>query len=349
MRATSFQKKVINDLQTIDPLGAENLKKAISDWVYTDYHKYANEYKGIRKYRFYFKIFRGYMLAYWKMIRTRITGECYIGPFVGEFGNFLSFILPYLTYLHGKNVRVHYCGLALYKPFMYNASGNLIVHSFTEVRDFFYESTPNSNSAKLPSDIQHQIEEFKKTAHASRLPFWDLSNDYFYWYIFRTWIGPFMQTPALEKKYKTAEENSVIIFPRKKYVDFNVPYGEAWDFEELANAVSPYFKKVYLLGHPAQSMEMKSDGNIEVLISSDNAVLIEKCANAKLIITQHSGTKYLGELTNTQVLVIYKGQFPIFGMLDNVILNYRLGKKKPWHFAFSMDDVRSYCTSLTKN
>ena len=345
MQATRYQKNVVKDLCEIDAEGAVNFKKATANWIFTDYHKYANEYTGIKKYRFYFKIFRGYMRAYWKMFLTRIKGECYIGPFIGEFGNFLSFILPYLNYLHSKNIKVHYCGMALYKPFMYDDKKELIVSSFVEVRDFLYETSPSGNSGQLPKDVEEQINAFKVDAKSSGVPFWNLEHVFFYWYIFRTWIGPFMKTPTLEKIYKTKEENSVVIFPRKKDVDFNAPYGEAWDFEELARVVSPFFKKVYLLGHPAQSMNMKSHDNVEVLISADNEVLIEKCANATLIITQHSGTKYLGELTNTQVLVIYKGQFPIFGMLDNVMINYRLGKKKPWHFAFSLDEVKKYCQS----
>jgi hypothetical protein len=348
MRPTRYQKRVVADLFASDARAAADFRKATAGWIFTDYHKYANEYRGLRKYRFYFKIYRGYLRAYWKMLLTRVSGKCYVGPFVGEFGNFLSFILPFLNYLHSKKIEVHYCGMGLFKPFMYDEERKLIVSSFVEVSDFLYEASPNGNSVQLPKEVEEKVNAFKHSARESGAPFWDLDDSFFYWYVFRTWIGPFMKTPALEKIYKTADENSVVIFPRKKYVDFNVPYGEAWDFEELARTVSPFFDKVYLLGHPAQSMEMRSHDNVEVLISTDNAVLIEKCANARLIITQHSGTKYLGELTNTQVLVIYKGQFPIFGMLDNAILNYRLGKKHPWHFAFSLEEVKNYCAKFNK-
>lgn len=347
MKSRAYQKRVIENLCRIDPSAAPNLLRVTEGWVFTDNHKYADEYPGIKKYRYYFKIFRGNFRAHLKMIKTRIKGECFVGPFIGEFGNFLSFILPYLTYLHSKGVKVHYCGLGLYKPFMYDENKASIVSTYEEVRDFLYESTPNGNSGILPADVREQINRFNELAKNSGLPFWDLGKDFFYWYIFRYWIGPFMKTPDLQKIYKYKVENSVVIFPRKKDVEFDTPYGESWDYTALAEIVRPYFDKVYILGHPAQSIAMESHGNIEVLISSDNTVLLEKCANANLIITQHSGTKYLGELTNTQVLVIYKGKFPIFGMLDNVILNYRLGKKHPWHFAFSMEEVKSYCATFT--
>lgn len=343
MKPKNYQKKIISELCKIDPYAAEGLIKATDGWVYTDNYKYAHEYKGFKRYRYYFKILRGHISAHFKMLCSRITGECYVGPFIGEFGNFLSFILPYLNYLHSKGVKVHYCGMQIFKPFMYDNNGKLIVDSFEEVRDFLYETTPNGNSGKLPTDVNNQVSNFKKKAQKSGLPFWNLDNEYFYWFIFRYWIGPYMKTPDFQKINKALNERSVVIFPRKKDVDFNTPYGEPWDFTELAQTVSPYFDKVYLLGHPAQSIEMKPFGNIEVLLSSDNSLLIDKCVKASLLITQHSGTKYLGELTDTQVLVIYKGQLPIFGMLDNVILNYRLGKKHPWHFAFSLEEVRTYC------
>ena len=349
MNSKKYQNKVLKDLSTLDPFAAESLRIVTEGWVYTDNHKYASEYKGIRKYRYYFKIFRGYLKAHLKMMRTRIKGECYIGPFIGEFGNFLSFILPYLNYLQSKGVKVHYCGMQLYKPFMYDENKQLIVSSFDEVRDFLYESTPNGNSGSLPGDVELQIKKFTSVAHKSGLPYWDLANDYFYWYIFRYWIKPYMKTPDLKKIYKSADESSVVIFPRKKDIDFNGPYGEPWDFKELSEAVCPYFDKVYLLGHPAQSVELTSKGKIEVLTSNDNRVLLEKCSNASLIINQHSGTNYLGELTDTQVLIIYRGKFPIFGMLDNIILNYRLGKKYTWHFAFSLEQVKSYCIRFTKS
>jgi hypothetical protein len=349
MRPTRYQKKILADLHRIDPDGSQNLKKVINGWIYTDNYKYANEYTGISRYRYYFKIFRGHLKAHVRLLEVKAKGECYIGPFIGEFGNFLSFILPFLTYLHSKGIKVHYCGMQLYKPFMYDENRQLIVRSFDEVRDFLYESTPNGNSGTLPGDVELQIRKFTSVANKSGLPYWDLANDYFYWYIFRYWIKPYMKTPDLKKIYKSADDRSVVIFPRKKDVEFNTPYGEPWDFKELTEAVSPYFEKVYLLGHPAQSIELASKGNIEVLTSTDNRVLLEKCSNASLIITQHSGTKYLGELTNTQVLVIYKGKFPIFGMLDNIMLNYRLGKKYPWHFAFSLEQVKSYCMSFSKS
>lgn len=349
-KKTAFQENIIQDIYDKFPADKDVISKVIGDDVFADYHRYAQEEKStFRKYRFYFKIYRGLAKAYWRLFLTFVFKRCYFGPFNGEFGNFISYILPFLSYLHSKGVKINYCGMALYKPFMVDEKGNLIVENFVELRDFYKEATPNANSAKIPGDVSNIVEQFKFDAKKSNFAYWDLSDSFFYWYIYRTWIlqGPFMKTPAFNKIYKTKDENAAVIFPRNKYTDFNLPFGEPWDFQELAEAISPYFDRVYILGHPAFSVPLKETDKIKILVTDNNAVLLEKCANSKLILTQHSGTKYLGELTNTQVLVIYKGKMPIFGMLDNVIFNYKLGTKHNLHFAFSLDHVKEYCEHLS--
>jgi hypothetical protein len=56
----------------------------------------------------------------------------------------------------------------------------------------------------------------------------------------------------------------------------------------------------------------------------------------------HSGTCYLGEYTNTQVLIIFKGEFPIVGINDSIIFKEFLGTKYPVAFAFSMEEIEDY-------
>ena len=352
MRETSFHKNIVKKIIALDPANEEVFRNVSGDQVFLDHNKYAVEfgYKGIALVRYYFKIYRGYAKAYWKLFLSMLFRRCYFGTFNGEFGNFLSYVLPFLTYLHSKKVKIYYCGLDLYEPFMVAENGKSIIHEFTRLPDFYNEVVPDANNSdRLPEIHKGIIKNFAERAQKSFFPFWNMNDSFFYWFIFREWIvkaGPFMKASRLEKVYKTAEENSVVIFPRfKKDVKGRaINYGEVWDFEEIINTAKIYFDKVYVMGHPAMSsMPIVSYDNVEVLITANNKILLEKCSNSRLIITQHSGTKYLGEYTNSQVLVIHKGSLPIEGILFNIVYNYFLGKRHSLHYAFSINEIKSYC------
>ena len=49
--------------------------------------------------------------------------------------------------------------------------------------------------------------------------------------------------------------------------------GEPWDYEELVEHIKPYFDKVYVTGHPALSKLFKSRDNVEVCLTTDNAII----------------------------------------------------------------------------
>jgi len=315
------------------------------DGEFSDNVKFANvhKFKGIKKWRYFFKIRRGYLLAYVRLFLAILFKRCYYGPFKGEFGNFLGHNLPFLTYLYSRGVKIHYCGMLLHKPFLIDETGTSIIHRYYGLRDFFREVSPSQNDTVPPPDVQQEIEKFEAQARRSFFPYFNVGNPYYYWFIHRTWmLKGFMKTTDFEKTVHSKKENSVVIFPRSKGAKSTPNNGESWDWDEIVKVVKPCFEKVYVLGHPAFSAPVKSYDNVEVIITDDNSRIIEKCCNSKLIITQHSGTCYLGEYTNTQVLIIFKGKLPILGINDSIIFKEFIGTKYPFAFAFSLDEIGAY-------
>ena len=86
------------------------------------------------------------------------------------------------------------------------------------------------------------------------------------------------------------------------------------------------------------SAELIGEGNIEVCLSTDNRVVIEKCCNAELIITQHSGAVHMGCYTGSDVLLIFNGKPPIKGLIDTLRFRVQLNPK-PLHYAFSEEEI----------
>lgn len=320
-------------------------KLICGDAVFSDNIKFANvnEYKGLKRWKYFFKIKRGYLLASWKLVAALFFKRCYYGPFKGEFGNFLGHNLPFLSYLNSKGVKIYYCGMLLHKPFLVDENGTSIIYKWYGLRDFFGEVSPVQNNTIPPADVQRDIEAFEKDAKKSFYPFFNIGDPYYYWFIHRTWmLGRFMKTTNFQKVYKTKDENSVVIFPRSKGARSTPNNGEPWDWEEVIRTVKPYFEKVYVVGHPAFSSPIQPYDNVEVVITDDNSKILEKCCNSRLIITQHSGTCYLGEYTNTQTLIIFQGKFPILGINDSIIFKEFIGTKFPFTFAFSLSEIKEY-------
>ena len=114
---------------------------------------------------------------------------------------------------------------------------------------------------------------------------------------------------------------------------------------EIARAVAPYFDKVYITGHPSMSAEVVSEGNIVACLSPDNKVVIEKCSNASLIITQHSGAVHMGVYTNTHILLIFNGKPPIKGLIDTIRFRENLTKQN-LNYAFSLSDIINFTKSF---
>ena len=254
--------------------------------------------------------------------KTLKKRECYIGPFWGEFGNFLLHFLPYIVYLHKRGIKLNLCCLENYIPFLTDEKGNKIYAESVSLRDFFKEMRPTANTVNPPEDVYRQYLGFKQKAEKSGLPFLDLSKADLYWYIFRNWqLHGKQDSYHLEKVYKKNSEssgNNAVIFPRKKGTGYTLNNGEAWNYMEVAKSISPYFDKVFITGHPSMSADVYEADNIKLCLSANNTVIMGCCANSNLIITQHSGAMHLGSYFNVPVLVIFKGNLPIKGLDDSI-------------------------------
>ena len=293
--------------------------------------------------------------ANWLLVTTLTKKECYFGPFTGEFGHLLGHNLPFISYLYSKGVKIHFCGMAIHRPFFKDENGNEIVESYLEIRDFFDQSLPNCNTADGPEDINAITQKFIQTAKQSGLPFWDNREFNYYFNFFRWWTlqKKLLKTFNLSKVYGTRNLDSVVIFPRKMNITLTsevqrLNNGEQWDYYRIAKIASEYFDKVYVIGHPAFSdVTFDSFDNVEVSITNNNERILELCSNSRLIISQHSGTVYLGEYTNTPILVIYKGGKVIGNMDITKAFKAGLGTKYDFRFAFSYDEIGDFINAMS--
>ena len=300
-------------------------------------------YGPIKRVLFRLKVWQQTKAAEKRLKQSIDSGECYYGPFKGEMGHFLAHTLPFLMYLHKHGVKIHYCGMELHKAYLVDDKGQSLLHSFFGLRDFFHEVAPSSNSIKPPADVQQEIEKFEAMALRSNKPFWNIGDDFYYWFVHRHWLGNgYTYLYNLSRVYQTANEKAICIFPRSKGAKESHNNGQSWDYVQLIERLKPFCDKVYVVGHPSQSLSIAAGDKVELRITSDNAKILEAAANSKLIITQHSGINNLGEYLNKQVLIIYKGgkQISDIGSMNNTLLfrNY-MHEKIPLQFAFTEEEV----------
>jgi len=296
---------------------------------------------------------KGKIFYYWRVRRhlallntfyknTLRRKECYYGPFVGEFGHFLLHNLPFLSHLKKNNVKIHYCGMDLHRPFLVDKNGETIVESYTSLRDFFSESKPKANETQVPEDVRRDIEQFKLGAKKSGLPFLDISNKDMYWFTYRNWqLNRKQSTYPLNELFTKTNIRSAVIFPRKKGGEFTPNNGGPWNYSEIAQSISPYFDKVYLVGHPSLSGAVETGGNIELKVSQNNSETLKYCAQADLIITQHSGAVHIGAYVDTPVLIIFNGNPPIKGLIDTIRFRQNISKH-PLNYAFSLEEIENF-------
>ena len=112
-------------------------------------------------------------------IKTIIYKKCTIGPFVGEFGHLLSYVLPFVSYLHSKGVKVIYCGPSIHKHFFYDENKKLITDEYIELRDFYNEVSPNCNELIVPNDLKTFVNKFIENSKTNNIPFWNISDHFF--------------------------------------------------------------------------------------------------------------------------------------------------------------------------
>lgn len=299
----------------------------------------------LQRWVFWLKVWGGYVLADIRFLRTNLKKECYYGSFKGEFGHFLAHTLPFLMYLHSRSVRIHYCGMELHRPFLVDENGRSIVASFHALRDFFAEVPPDSNATKVPHDVAVEIKRFEAEVRKKPAPFWNISNDFYYWFIHRDWLRKrgYTRSYALDRSYGGGKEDACVIFPRKKGAAKSKNNGEEWDYGRLIELVSPFFKTVYVCGHPAQvNTESLSDNRVRYAVSSDNAAMLGIVSRCRLLITQHSGVVYLGDYTATDILLIYKGgkSHADIGSLNNTLrFRQQFESRSKLSFAFDEEQV----------
>jgi hypothetical protein len=322
---------------------------------YSDHEYFAKQYSGFAKWKFNLKIKIGFRQADRKLKEILRAKECWYGPFKGEFGHFLAHNLPFLAWLHRKGVKIHYCGMEIHKPFLVDETGKSIIHDFFPLRDFFAEVSPACNRTVVPPDVAAEIAVWKEKARASGLPMIEIDDEYYYWFIHRIWLmrGPYTKGYRLDKVYwNKPKENSVCIFPRTKGARVSKNNGGPWDYPALVDKLSPFFDKIYICGHPSQVLAIEPHANVELAVTADNAVILEKCSRSRLIITQHSGVNNLGEYTDAQVLIIYNGEGPIGSMQNTQRFRPYLvgdGKKElhPLAFAYTEKEVLDYARDFT--
>lgn len=295
---------------------------------------------------YYYSKVTGHIIKINKFYSRAIQkGECYYGPFVGEFGHFLLHNLPFLSHLKKRGVKIHYCGMDLHRPFLVDENNESIVETYTALRDFFSESRPVANETKLPKDVLNDVEAFSLKAKRSGLPFLDISEKDMYWYTFRNWQLKGKQSKfELDKLFEKPALRSVVIFPRKKGGDFTPNNGGPWNYNRVAQTLSPYFDKVYLVGHPSLSDDVETQGNIEIKVSQNNRETMKYCAQAELIITQHSGAVHIGAYVNTPVLIIFNGAPPIKGLIDTIRFRQNISNH-PLSYAFSLEEIENFARS----
>jgi hypothetical protein len=312
-----------------------------------------NNYNLFQKMLFRYRVRREWKRTDRRLAESLRKKKCYVGPFKGEFGHMTAHTAPFLMYLHKCGVEIVYCGMEIHLPLLIDDKGNSIITDFRPLRDFFSEVSPKGNSTQPPHDVQIRIDAFEREAKESGLPFWNLGDNFYYWFVHRNWIlNGYTHTYDLSKVYGKTKENSVVIFPRTKGADFAPNNGKRWDYKEVIETVRPYFEKVYICGHPSQCESISPYGNVELCVSGDNRVMLEKCAESALIITQHSGVNNIGEYVRTKVLIIYSGGKNIdnIGSIYNT-LRFRpsLGGHFPLSFAFSLQEIARFCELFQAN
>lgn len=297
---------------------------------------------------FYAKKAFNYLKAYSLILQTFYYKECYIGPFVGEFGHLLSHIVPFISYLHSKGVKVHYCGPGIHEAYFVDDNGQPILESFHKLRDFYNEVSPVCNDQIYPDDVQQDIRKFIQLAEHSNSPFWDIRSRDFYWDAFCNWEyrNGFIKTYRPNIKRNIGPKDAIVVFARKKG-NPTLVRGEDWDFQELIDEIKDLSNKVIVLGHPAFSHQIKDSKNVEVRLTADNTVTLDTCLRAKLIINQLSGTHYLGVYTDTRVLLLLKGEIDYSNINKDSKYRRKMKERFPLEFAYSIDDVKKIVQSLS--
>jgi hypothetical protein len=257
--------------------------------------------------KFRVKLFFFNLLTYSRLFWALYTKEVFIGPFKGEFGNFLGHTLPFLMYLHKHKVKIHFCGFEILEPYMVDENGKSIIQSFYKIRDIYQEAPPSMNSGYVPKDVQGDIDEFRNRAH-KKFTYFDLEDSFFYFFIYRIFVASgHAHMYDISGVYQDKKENACALFPRNKGASVSLNNGEQWNYQEVIDELKKVFEKVYVVGHPAHVFEIKEQEGVELVITSDNSLILKACSNSQFIFSPHSGVVYLAPLLRKKFVMLYKG------------------------------------------
>ena len=300
-----------------------------------------NNLSRINRFKLKFKFALIYALTLLKVKNAILQkNKVYLGPFVGEFGNFLGHVLPLIGYLHKNGVEVHFCGLNLFRPFVVDENGSSLV-VFHGLRDIYNETKVAANFGVMPIDVQQEVNLFYEEAAKGGVLI-DLRDSFFYWFVFRDFVakGRAFFYAIKENNITPFESNtrSCVLFPRSKGAKESKNNGQEWDYDEVITSLVDSFDKIYVLGHPTFVKNVRPHPKVELKFSNDNKELVKICSNADCIISQHSGVIYLSTLFQVPYVLLYKGgSVPSeIGSLNNT-LYYLNSVKKPYQIEFCYD------------
>jgi hypothetical protein len=294
--------------------------------------------------RFWLKIGMYWLLSCGKLTVALLTKKAYVGPFKGEFGNFLGHVLPFISFLHKRGVKVYFCGFEILKPYLIDSEGNSTVAQFYPLRDIYEEAPPSTNFGAVPLDLQSKIDAFKKEVEASG-PFFNLDSEFYYWFVFRFFVARFCAHMYDLSQFYGSAENACAIFPRSKGASATKNNGEPWDYQAVIDVLKSVFQKIYVVGHPAHVLELKEQEGVELIITSDNERILRAVSKSKLLVSPHSGVVYLAPLLQKQFLIIYRGGNRVFdiGSIKNTL--YYLNSLSGRHlidYCFSLQELNTH-------
>lgn len=280
--------------------------------------------------------------------------KLFIGPFVGEFGNFLGHALPFISFLHKKGIEVHFCGLELFRPFLIDYNGNEIVN-FYGLRDVYNTTKVSTNSGEMPKDVQKEMALFYQKAAREGVLI-DLRNDFFYYFVFRDFVAKGRAfNYNIKKNFQLSAkktDRSCVLFPRAKGAAETKNNGKEWDYNEVVHVLAECFDKIYVLGHPAFVRGVNPHPKVETKFSTDNKELIQICSNVDCIVSQHSGVIYLCTLFEVPYVMLYGGgTSPAdIGSFNNS-LYFLNSVKKPYQieFCYYLNNLKPIIAQILKD
>jgi hypothetical protein len=276
--------------------------------------------------------------------KTISKKECYVGPFWGEFGNFLLHFLPFVMHLHKFGIKVHVICLGHYESFFRDENAKVIYSSFYRLSKDFLLDAPNGNSIrKIPAQFSKIYNQVKKTSSLNEIPFFDLFDSNFYWYSFRNWQLNGKQN-FLEIHKGVKKKNKVVLFPRLKGPEYTLNNGARLDYDHTTETLADYFDEVVVVGLPEMSANSQYRNPKVRNRIGDNDVVLKECSEASLIVSQHSGAIHVGLYTNTTSLIIYHGVLPIKGLDDSI--RFRANTDVPLYLVTSDIKLKEFLTEF---